>query len=417
MSTTQPPQTIVESDEEEDVQILNGPPISTPIHFVTRRQQRRTLDDQDFVCKDPVEVKLSNGDRIVIKLRDTLRSYETGDFLEVHGISNDIGGLKYLRCLPFRLVTCPSMAGMLGDSPNELFMIQQIYPGDSVHPSGYLLSDFCIQSLGRIEQVKIIRTNRIRYNSRVPSDPGTLYCRWKFTQVFDKPSRARAKDNRAIQEMFQKLQYHECSTGHGLLTAFLRAERDLACQLSPRYTPRIEQLEIPQRKITFFDAFCGAGFASAAMKKAGGDIVGALDADTNAQHNYKLNFPRTRLWRMTQAQFLSYVADEWKGRVDVLHASFPCKYVSPSHTIPGRNDAANFVAMLGLSTFLEKIMPRIVTMEQTSGLAELQKHRSILQSQISSLLHAGYDVQKGVLQFAAYGMPQKRRRLIIVAAA
>lgn len=77
----------------------------------------------------------------------------------------------------------------------------------------------------------------------------------------------------------------------------------------------------------------------------------------------------------------------------------------------------NMIAILGMTRFLEVMHPRIVTIEETSGLKELKKHKANMQCLLSDFTASNYSVRWKVVNMAEHGLPQRRRRLIVFAAA
>ena len=69
-------------------------------------------------------------------------------------------------------------------------------------------------------------------------------------------------------------------------------------------------------------------------------------------------------------------------------------------------------------TFIKSIRhfrPKTATFENVPGLV-LEEFKGYLQSTVASLLQIGYQVRVKVLTSSLYGDPQKRRRLILIAA-
>lgn len=100
---------------------------------------------------------------------------------------------------------------------------------------------------------------------------------------------------------------------------------------------------------------------------------------------------------------------------DVLHLSPPCQVWSPVHTVPGREDEQNFSSLFACWQLLEQAKPRIVTLEQTFGLLH-PKFSQAFNSLIHTFTSQGYSINWQLVDLQDYGVPQRRRRLIIVGA-
>ncbi|GES62953.1 C-5 cytosine methyltransferase DmtA [Aspergillus terreus] len=167
------------------------------------------------------------------------------------------------------------------------------------------------------------------------------------------------------------------------------------------------------RQYTLGDAFCGAGGVSCGARKAGIHNAWAVDFSKHALETYGLNFPTTDCWQADVNSFLSLNHDYL--RVDVLHGSPPCQPFSPAHTRAGRDDDANSACIFVSSNLVKKLKPRIYTMEETSGLAQQRQHSEILCRVILDFLEVGYSVRWSILNCVDYGVPQFRKRLVVIA--
>lgn len=103
-------------------------------------------------------------------------------------------------------------------------------------------------------------------------------------------------------------------------------------------------------------------------------------------------------------------------RADVLHLSPPCQYFSPAHTHQSVHDDANIFALFGSLQLIDKLRPRLVTLEQTFGITH-ERHRQYLRALIGCYTQHGYSVRWKVVRLCTWGLAQDRKRLIILAAA
>ncbi|KAL4776032.1 S-adenosyl-L-methionine-dependent methyltransferase [Aspergillus nidulans var. acristatus] len=166
-----------------------------------------------------------------------------------------------------------------------------------------------------------------------------------------------------------------------------------------------------QRKYTFGDGFCGAGGVSCGAEAAGLDIKWAFDLCPHAAATYRLNFPNVECEGSDIFSFMT--SNEEFMRVDISHGSPPCQTFSPAHTIPGPNDDANSAAIFSCWDLIRKAKPRVHTMEETSGLFD--RHQQVFLRVICDFIETGYSVRWGLLNCMWYGVPQSRKRLIIIA--
>ncbi|UKZ47726.1 hypothetical protein TrVGV298_001952 [Trichoderma virens] len=76
-------------------------------------------------------------------------------------------------------------------------------------------------------------------------------------------------------------------------------------------------------------------------------------------------------------------------RVDVLHLSPPCQYFSPAHTHQSVHDEANIYALFACSELINKLRPRLITLEQTFGITH-ERHYQYLKALIGDYTQLGY---------------------------
>jgi DNA (cytosine-5)-methyltransferase 1 len=169
--------------------------------------------------------------------------------------------------------------------------------------------------------------------------------------------------------------------------------------------------EKKRRKYTFGDGFCGAGGVSCGASKAGLHIKWAFDQSEYAIATYRLNFGTAEC---EQSDIFSFLTNEPEFlKVDVSHGSPPCQTFSPAHTINSVNDDANSACIFSCADMIKKSRPRVHTMEETSGLFD--RHKETFHRVIQDFIEIGYSVRWRILNCMDYGVPQSRRRLIIIA--
>lgn len=165
-----------------------------------------------------------------------------------------------------------------------------------------------------------------------------------------------------------------------------------------------------QRRYTLGDCFCGAGGMSRGAVSAGLRINWGFDFNLAACQTYAMNFFRTPIYNVWANQF-----SEAKGahKVDICHLSPPCQFFSDAHTIQGKDDDMNTASLFAIFNLLEKAKPRIVTLEQTSGL--IRRHPIFFNAVINMFTSRGFSVRWKVMNCADFGLPQRRTRLFIMA--
>ncbi|KAL5353359.1 hypothetical protein ACLOAV_001395 [Pseudogymnoascus australis] len=172
---------------------------------------------------------------------------------------------------------------------------------------------------------------------------------------------------------------------------------------------------------TYGDAFCGAGGATRGAHTAGLKVVWGFDFNAHACETWRLNFPSATLYPKSAFDVCEQWASEAqsglpnRAQVDILHISPPCQFFSPAHTIAGKDDEMNTASLLACGRLLALVRPRVVTLEQTFGIGHAEFTRWF-----NALIHQftdnGYSLRWKICHLQDWGLPQRRQRLIIIAA-
>lgn len=100
------------------------------------------------------------------------------------------------------------------------------------------------------------------------------------------------------------------------------------------------------------------------------------------------------------------------GEADSLEGGFPCQGFSIANSKRHVDDSRN-VLYRQCVRIIRQALPRTFMLENVPGLVSMAKG-AIVRKIISDLAHCGYSVNWNVLDAADYGVPQHRRRVIIL---
>lgn len=183
-------------------------------------------------------------------------------------------------------------------------------------------------------------------------------------------------------------------------------------------TPSIQKLVphqngIQQQRYTFGDCFCGAGGTSRGAVGAGLRVEWGFDFSLPACRSYGLNFYGTKVYNLRADQFINLTDRDYK--VDFLHLSPPCQPYSGAHTTEGKDDEMNTATLFAIPGLLQIAKPRVVTLEQTSGIVGQQKNQWYFNAVIQMFTAQGFSIRWRVINLTDYGLPQNRQRVIIIA--
>lgn len=162
------------------------------------------------------------------------------------------------------------------------------------------------------------------------------------------------------------------------------------------------------------DLFAGAGGFSLGLKNAGFEVVGAFDNWDVATRTYAANFEHPvrvcDLSKTSGTKLLSLI-DMPPGSIDLLVGGPPCQGFSVQR-IGADQDVRNHL-VLEFGRLVAEISPRLFMMENVPGL--LGKRGKALVEEFATLLaRAGYQLSRGVVNAADYGVAQLRKRVIFV---
>lgn len=165
------------------------------------------------------------------------------------------------------------------------------------------------------------------------------------------------------------------------------------------------------------DLFAGCGGLTEGLKRAGFRVVGAVEIDSLAAKTYRANHPSVTLWRR---DIRTLSADRilrrlriLPGQLDLLAGCPPCQGYSTIRTRNRRTPVADDRNDL-IFEFLRlvaKLRPRAVMLENVPGL----QHDGRFSRFCAELRTLGYRLNHRVLDASDYGVPQRRRRLILLA--
>ncbi|TFH04187.1 MAG: DNA (cytosine-5-)-methyltransferase [Candidatus Thorarchaeota archaeon] len=167
------------------------------------------------------------------------------------------------------------------------------------------------------------------------------------------------------------------------------------------------------------DLFCGAGGLSKGLEQAGHNTILSSDSNPNMCETFQFNNPRTRV---IQSDFnnqeevdnlLENIESELHGRtLQLLAGGPPCQGFSTAGKW-NPDDARNSLLFKTIE-LVREIEPEYVLLENVPGIRSIQKGK-LLESFLGLLEAEGYNTQTFLLKAEEFGVPQRRRRVFIVA--
>lgn len=171
------------------------------------------------------------------------------------------------------------------------------------------------------------------------------------------------------------------------------------------------------KKPTAIDLFSGCGGLTLGLRQAGFRVRAAVEIDPLAVKTYRKNHRGVRVWESDIC--LIAVPDVLRtlelkpGELDLLAGCPPCQGFSSLKTLNGHRqmrDPRN--ALLDdFLRFVRGLRPKTVLLENVPRLKQHRRMRLL----IRELRSMGYNVRCAILNAAAYGVPQRRRRMVLIA--
>ncbi len=161
------------------------------------------------------------------------------------------------------------------------------------------------------------------------------------------------------------------------------------------------------------ELFCGAGGLGLGLQQAGFSVVLANELESDFAATYQENHPQTRVLceDISRVDFRAALDELGIDHLDLLSGGPPCQGFS---TVGAKNpdDPRNRL----FREFLRAVRhtnPRFVLFENVAGFMRLYDGRDY-QALVKELTELGYRVTAAVLDASDYGLPQYRKRTIVV---
>ena len=166
------------------------------------------------------------------------------------------------------------------------------------------------------------------------------------------------------------------------------------------------------RRISCVDLFCGAGGLTHGFIKEGISVEAGIDLDPACRFPYEYNNDARFIERDLAEMSIEEVGGLFApDALQVLAGCAPCQ---PFSTYSQRYDV-RADGKLGLlyefARLAEGILPDIVTMENVPSVAR----HAVFKDFVTKLEELGYSVWSDVVECAGFGVPQTRKRMVLLA--
>lgn len=166
--------------------------------------------------------------------------------------------------------------------------------------------------------------------------------------------------------------------------------------------------------ISAVDLFCGAGGLTHGLLQAGIKVEAGIDIDKDAEFAFIANNPTAKYYRWDVGQPKHYPEIEklfGASKYRLLAGCAPCQPFSKLTQAIDRHECWNLLK--NFASLVNRIEPELVTMENVPELAD--RGRDVFDHFIATLRRKGYHVDWRIVRCEEYGVPQLRRRLVLLA--
>ncbi|PBC27578.1 DNA (cytosine-5)-methyltransferase PliMCI [Apis cerana cerana] len=182
-------------------------------------------------------------------------------------------------------------------------------------------------------------------------------------------------------------------------------------------------------KLKTLDVFAGCGGLSEGLHQAGvAENLWAIEKEESAAYAYRLNNPNATVFiedcnvllkKVMNGETTNEIGQKLpqKGQVELLCGGPPCQGFSGMNRFNSRQYSLfkNSLVVSYLS-YCDYYRPNFFIMENVRNFVSF-KRSMVLKLTLRCLIRMGYQCTFGILQAGNYGIPQTRRRMIILAAA
>ena len=165
-------------------------------------------------------------------------------------------------------------------------------------------------------------------------------------------------------------------------------------------------------KIEAVDLFCGVGGLTCGLRQAGIAVLAGYDIDPACTYPYeennKASFQLKSVSEVTGEEIAKWYSP---GAIRLLAGCAPCQPFSTLANTRDEKDEAKWGLLGEFARLVRELKPELVTMENVPRVTNHAPYRQFLET----LRELEYEVDAKRVRCADYGIPQERRRFVLVA--
>jgi DNA (cytosine-5)-methyltransferase 1 len=166
------------------------------------------------------------------------------------------------------------------------------------------------------------------------------------------------------------------------------------------------------------DVFCGCGGTTEGLKRAGFSVVAGVECDDLAADTYCANHKRVKVWRddvsNLNPELILKALGMKRGELDLLAGCPPCQAFSAMRRLNGSRrvrDKASKDLVFEYLRLVEALKPKVVLVENVPRLQHDYRFNQVRRR----LRELGYVGEPQVFNAEDFGVPQRRRRMLLIA--
>ena len=166
-------------------------------------------------------------------------------------------------------------------------------------------------------------------------------------------------------------------------------------------------------QVTAIDLFCGAGGLSYGLQSGGVTVTAGADVDSPCQYPFETNIRGAKfLHRDVRQLSADELRELWpEDSIRLLAGCAPCQPFSPYRRGADVSHDDRWALLGEFKRLVQQMKPELITTENVPRLGGT----SIFSEFVDTLLDLGYSVDYRNCYGPHYGVPQKRRRLVLLA--
>ena len=185
---------------------------------------------------------------------------------------------------------------------------------------------------------------------------------------------------------------------------------------SPKKVMRaLEQVLIENKLVGFsaVDLFCGVGAVTHGLIKAGMPVNAGIDNDGSCKYAYEKNNRTKFVEKDIRGLSGAFVKKLYPDKhIRILVGCAPCQPFS-KHTLKNknRNEDEKWGLLYSFSDIIRKVKPHVISMENVPEIT----NQKVFSDFVENLKSSGYHIFWKIVYCPDYGIPQSRKRLVLLA--